>query len=133
MLLLRKDFGTHTLGKLIYPDDSYTYCLERPWLDNKPFYSCVPVGTYLVDRDKTGKHQWYKIREGQIEGRSFIEIHDKVITVDHLEGCLAPCMDFINGKTYKGTEACEKLLEWFGDCSFWLEIRDYNSETDGEW
>lgn len=132
MLILRRYGEDRTESKMIYPDSSYTFALERPWLNNKPFVSCVPEGKYLVDRDHTGKHRWYKIREGQIKGRSFIEFHP-ASTVDQLEGCIAPCMDIINGRCVSSTEACKKLIEWYGENSFWVEIRKWHPRKDGTW
>jgi hypothetical protein len=131
MLLLRRYKENHTEGKLIYPDDSHTYCLERPWLNNKPSISCIPEGKYLIDRDKHGRFQWYKVREGQIVGRTNIEIHTGN-KVEHSEGCLLPCMELKDGFGSSSRIACEKLLEWFGDDSFWLEIRKYNPFQDGK-
>lgn len=132
MKLLRRYFKDYTIGKLIFPDDSYCYTLERPDLNNKAFVSCVPEGSYLVDRDKTGKHRWYKIREGQIKGRSFIEIHPAT-KVDQLQGCIAPCMSVDKGVGKDSRIACQKLMEWFDDNSFHLTITKYNPFMDGKW
>jgi len=121
MRLVRTYYDDRTEGKLFFPDGTYVYTLERPWLDNKPFVSCIPEGKYIVDRDYTGKHQWYKIREGQVEGRSFIEFHEANV-VSQLEGCVSLCMRLSGGKAYQCTAALNKLLEWFGESSFVLEI-----------
>lgn len=127
MQLLRTYYDTHTEGKLIFPDGSYVFTLERPWLDNKASVSCIPEGTYIVDRDHTGKHQWYKIREGQIEGRTFIELHEASL-VSHLKGCIAPCMSLSNGRAYDCKGALNKLLEWYGEFSFTITIKEDRGE-----
>lgn len=130
MILIRRYKDTHTEGKLIFPDGSYVYTLERPDLNNKPNISCIPEGEYLVDRDKTGRFQWYRFRN--VHGRSHIEIHP-ANKVDQLMGCVAPCMKLVDGVGYNSKAACEKLLEWIGDNSFVLTIRRYNSFKDGKW
>jgi hypothetical protein len=120
MLITRTHFADRTEGILTLPDGQQIATLERPWLNNKPFVSCVPPDSYIVDRDKTGRFQWYKLRE--VTGRSFIEIH-LANKADQLEGCIAPCMYIKNGVGYGSLEACELILKWFGDNSFVLEIR----------
>lgn len=37
-------FGT--FGKLIYGDKTFL-TVERPWLGNKPYKSCIPEGVYV--------------------------------------------------------------------------------------
>jgi hypothetical protein len=59
--------------------------LELPWLDNQVGRSCIPEGVYLVKRDTTGKHKWFKIID--VENRTFIEIHESY-KVSHLQGCI---------------------------------------------
>jgi hypothetical protein len=120
MLITRTHFADRTEGILTLPDGQQLAALERPWLDNKPFVSCIPPDSYIVDRDKTGRFKWYKLRE--VIGRSFIEIHP-ANKADQLEGCIAPCMYIKNGVGYGSREACELILKWFGDDSFVLEIR----------
>lgn len=120
MQLIRTYFEDRTEGRLIFPDGSYVFTLELPWKDNLPSVSCIPEGRYIVDRDTTGKHRWFKIREGQIEGRTFIEFHE-ASSVRFLEGCIAPCMELSNGKAYRCTKALNKLLEWHVE-SFVLDI-----------
>lgn len=132
MLLLRRYKDTHTEGKLIYPDDSFTYALERPWLDNKAYVSCIPEGTYIVYRDHHGKHQWYRLKDNMVAPRSAIEIH-AANEVSQLKGCIAPCMELRDGRAYNCTDALYKLKDWFGENSFVLEIRKYNPFKDGKW
>lgn len=132
MILLRRYYEDRTEGKWIFPDDSYTYNLELPDLDNEPFVSCIPEGVYKVCADKTGRHQWFRYQD--VPNRSAIEIHE-AHTVDHLEGCQAPCMELKNGKAYRSKEALLKFKEWFpeDDVCFIVSIREWNEDTDGEW
>jgi hypothetical protein len=42
-------FGDRTLGRLKI-DDLELWTIERPWLNNVPFESCIPEGQYKVKR-----------------------------------------------------------------------------------
>lgn len=133
MKLLRRYKSGYTEGKLIFPDDSNIYCLEREYINNEPYISCIPEGKYLVDRDKQGRFKLYKIREGQIKGRTNIEIHAGNIPEQHSQGCILPCLSIKDGIGYSSKAACDELLKWFGETSFWLEVRKYNPFKDGKW
>ena len=61
------------------------YTIELPWNDNKVGESCIPEDEYLVQRDKFGKHTWFRIPN--VEGRSFIEIHEGS-KPSHSLGCI---------------------------------------------
>lgn len=39
-----------TFGRLLLPDVQTLYTVERPWLDNAPYQSCVPEGDYALTR-----------------------------------------------------------------------------------
>lgn len=62
-----------TIGKVELSNCNIIDILELPWNDNKVGESCIPEGEYLVQRDKHGKHTWFKLVE--VKGRSFIEWH----------------------------------------------------------
>lgn len=110
MITLKREYDENrTTGILTLPDGTELITLERPWLNNEPFVSCIPEGQYVVCRNQTGKHQWYGLLD--VEGRSFIEIHTAT-RVDHLEGCIGLQSD----------ADCDLLLEWFGDSDWVLEI-----------
>lgn len=124
--LTRKYYDGYTLGELALPDGEYLQTLELPWLDNAIGLSCIPEGQYVVDRDEHGRHQWYRLRDSQVAPRSAIEIHP-ANRLEHLQGCIAPCIDitFIDGQPFasRSIEACKKILRWYGDDSFILEIK----------
>ncbi|QHZ59758.1 hypothetical protein HWD03_gp035 [Alteromonas phage vB_AmeM_PT11-V22] len=132
MELLRRYYDDRTEGKWIFPDDSYCFNLERPWLNNKVNESCIPEGTYIVCEDSTGKHQWFKFKD--VPNRTFIEMHP-ASKVSELLGCLAPCMELRNGYAYRNKEALMKFKEWFpnkGEC-FVVTIRKWHPRRDGKW
>jgi hypothetical protein len=74
-----------TIGEIELSDCSKITTIELPWNDNKIGESCIPEGEYLVKRDKYGKHTWFKIVD--VEGRSFIEIHEGY-KPSHSQGCI---------------------------------------------
>lgn len=129
--LLRTYHKRLTTGRLIMPDGSELRALERPWLDNKSNISCIPEGQYIVDRDYHGKWKYYRIRDEQVSPRFAIELHPATF-VSHLAGCIAPCMSLQNEVPVEGKEvvamdggiAMEKLLDWFGDDSWAIDIRE---------
>ena len=119
LTLKRTYYPDRTEGIITMPDGQELRTLERPWLGNVTFISCIPEDTYIVERDKFGRHRWYKIVH--VDKRSFIEIHPATI-VTELEGCIALGLDLIDGKLIDSVKACEVLLNWFGDDSFVLRI-----------
>ena len=100
-----------TTGILTLPDGSELVTLERPWLNNRSFVSCIPERKYKVRRNQTGKHQWYGLLD--VPERSFIEIHTAT-RVNHLEGCIG----------LRSDADCDLLLKWFGDNDWILEIKE---------
>ena len=112
MLTLKRTYeGEKTTGVLALPDGTELITLERPWLNNEPFVSCIPEGQYIVRRNTSGRHQWYELLD--VPERSFIEIH-AATRVNHLEGCIGLQSD----------EHCDLLLEWFGDSDWMLEVTE---------
>jgi len=43
-------FGVMTFGHLILQT------VEQPWLNNEPFHSCIPAGTYTLEPHNSPKH-----------------------------------------------------------------------------
>lgn len=46
-----------TFGRLSGRNGLELYTVERQWLDNKPFVSCVPIGDYTLERHSTDRHR----------------------------------------------------------------------------
>ena len=127
MLVLKsinKEF--YTAGVIAFPDGTEIKTLELPWLNNQNSISCIPEGTYIVDRDTTGSQQWYRFRNKEVAPRSNIEVHPANY-LTQLQGCIAPCMsinedDPSEPVALESWKACELLLKWFGNNSFALKI-----------
>lgn len=71
-----------------YNDDGSVLCytIELPWADNHPQVSCIPIGTYNVQKYISPKHGhvWQLM---DVPNRSNIEIHG-ANTIDDLLGCI---------------------------------------------
>ena len=124
-ILLRRKYShpsMGTIGRLEVFDDLQSIqfscsTLENPWRDNKPVVSCIPAGTYKLDKDRAGRfYDAYKerwgydyvpmIRDGEVPGRSQILFHAGN-EVSHTSGCIllgervealvgdgTPCLDW---------------------------------------
>jgi len=84
--LHRKIYATTaTLGRVYSPEgDLLCSSLENPWLANINNYSCIPEGVYVVERDRTGRHQYYRLNYSE---RPNTEIHVGNFEKD-TQGCI---------------------------------------------
>lgn len=103
--------------------------LEQPWRDNEPDRSCIPEGTYLVKRDKTGRHQWFAVQN--VPNRTFIEWH-VANYVSQLEGCTSFGMSRAsdNESVNRSQDALEYLLSYLGDEDFFVTYRSFSPASD---
>lgn len=97
-----------TKGTIELSDCSLINSIELPWNNNKVGISCIPKGKYYVERDKTGKHQWFRVKD--VPGRTFIEIHEGH-KPSHSQGCIL--FDIID---------LQDLMIDSGGEDFWLNI-----------
>jgi hypothetical protein len=102
LVLSRKYTDKETQGTMIvFDDDQEVYrckCLELPWINNQHNISCIPEGSYQVEKYSDELHRdcfWIK----NVLGRDGILIHignyATGIKID-TEGCLLPGIDFID-------------------------------------
>ena len=75
-----------TFGRLRYRGFS-CYTVEKPWENNAPYISCIPVGIYPIElgRYNRGKYDCYEL--GRVPNRTLIKIHVANIAAD-LMGCI---------------------------------------------
>lgn len=106
--LKRTYHADRTDGLLVCPSGLLLSPLERPWKDNEINVSSIPEGTYVVHRDRVGRHTWFRLEA--VEGRTAIEIHEGY-KVEHSAGCIL--LDLL--------ELQDLLLETNGE-SFLLKI-----------
>lgn len=56
IIRLNKSTDISTVGELYIDDEFFGYTMEQPWVDNKPFKSCIPTGIYNLEKFKSKKH-----------------------------------------------------------------------------
>lgn len=83
---------TATIGRLSWSGGPTLYTIERPWLANKKFVSCIPTGIYELEWDSTGRIK-YVPRLRDVPGRSQINIHT-ANWANQLHGCIAPGLSY---------------------------------------
>jgi hypothetical protein len=103
-----------TLGRLMVGDKTF-YTVERPWLDNKPYESCIPAGLYPMSRHdspKFGPDVW---EIDEVPDRSYILIHAGN-KAGHVQGCIAPGLSLRQnldgvGASRAAVESINKITE----------------------
>ena len=100
-----------TFGHLILPTGAHLYTIERPWLDNEAFVSCIPEGTYPLEWDATGRIQDVP-RLMDTQPRTQINIHVANYARE-LHGCIAPGLGYDLGKRMvtDSTKAMALIME----------------------
>ena len=75
MILIRTaDSEYGMFGVLIYKGIPFSLTLENPWINNKPFESCIPIGSYECKRYQSQRFgNTFKIMN--VSGRSGILLH----------------------------------------------------------
>lgn len=111
-------FDDVTLGSLAVGNTPWFFTVERPWLNNAPFVSCIPAGQYpwkWVDTGTAGNRHGRGIGIEDVDGRTLIRIHIANVA-SQVEGCVGVGMtrhDYRGGVRGVGssTEALEKLMD----------------------
>lgn len=98
MLIIRTEYQKiQTLGKMIITDSNgyplrEAKTLERPWLDNHPFISCIPPGQYQIKRRWSAKLKNH-LKILNVPGRTNILIHAGNLYIQ-TEGCVLAGQSF---------------------------------------
>jgi len=112
-LLKRTYHRSGTNGALWYDGSLVCHTIELPWKDNEVNVSCIPEGSYLLEKRITHERGFHLILKS-IPGRSWILIHPANDAITELEGCIAPVSELTGiGKGIRSREALERLLETF--------------------
>jgi len=89
------DFGVY--GELVI--GAKRFCtVERPWLANKPYVSCIPNGEYSLETRFYNKGGYETIEILNVPNRTNILIHKGNVPTE-VQGCIAIGMEFgyVNG------------------------------------
>ena len=128
LAIIRSYLPSATIGFVDLPNKRLQ-TMELPWLDNKEDESCIPEGTYLVKRDKTGKHQFYAIQN--VPERTNIEIHIANYLKD-INGCTGMGLTRMDDGISVGNsaKALAILKDYLGDEDSLITYRQFNPHTD---
>ena len=118
-MLERQEFSRDwIIGSFYYDGEFICYSLERPWLNNKPFESCVPEGDYELKYHRyKGKLDTFALVGETVshfpsnKQRNLILIHP-ANKVHELQGCIATGMTKLSGegRMVKSLDAHKKLM-----------------------
>lgn len=117
-----------TLGMLKVQgvDHAPIYTLENPWIDNKPYISCIPADSYVCEKFNGTKFKdvWQLMG---VPERSYILIHHGNFERD-TSGCILVGMEagYINEEIAikQSREAMELLKDILGKKAFVLQIKE---------
>lgn len=115
--LYRSYESDRTNGIIELPDGHLIKTLELPNKNNQVNVSCIPEHQYIISRDHTGKHQYFKVND--VPNRTHIEIH-LATKPSHLLGCIG---------IYKKSDI-EKLVKMFGENDWVLDIVEDKANYD---
>ena len=126
--ILTREYRLHcTLGELLVGDLTIQ-TLERPWLNNEPFRSCIPEGTYIcefLECSGSGKYRgvWH-VKD--VMCRTEILFHAGNIVTDSV-GCILVGLTsgYFGGKeaVLSSRKALDKMREHIGKNSFTLIVK----------
>ena len=74
-------------GDLVTPDGEHYATVERPWLGNKPFVSCIPQGRYICEPRRYHGGGYDAIGITSVENRTHILMHIANFPSD-VQGCI---------------------------------------------
>jgi len=114
-----------TYGYITLPSGIVLATVERPWLDNAPSVSCIPIGTYICKPRRYFRGDYDAIEITDVKGRSYILFHVGNY-VHNSKGCILINTDFgwNDGKMcgISSTSAFSKFMEELGNSEFELVI-----------
>lgn len=119
MILERFFFGSDcVIGRLLFGGEQ-VFTLEKPWLNNQTYVSCIPEGEYQLGpwNSERFPNVW-QVRD--VPGRTAILIH-AANWADQIEGCIAPGLsyqirqpseDVRSCAVWNSGAACQKVFEY---------------------
>jgi hypothetical protein len=107
--LVRTYYAKGVNGELYINGVFVCHTIELPWADNRPRRSCIPEGTYVLDKRWSTRHQWH-LHITRVPKRSLVLIHPANNAKEELQGCIAPVTRITGeGKGDLSRKAFEKL------------------------
>lgn len=107
---LLRVYGPHgTNGEIRIGGILVSYAIELPWRDNARSISCIPEGSYLLNKRYSKKFKWH-ILVKDVPERSAILFHPANHAEKELRGCIAPVRQLTGeGLGLESTPAMERL------------------------
>ncbi len=76
LILYRFLYAGHgTFGVFHLPDGKQLFTVERPWVYNTPYISCIPTGRYTCKPRWYNKGDYAAIEVTDVTGRTYILFH----------------------------------------------------------
>lgn len=114
-----------TLGKLTIGDHKFMVA-ERPWRNNQPYVSCVPIGEYICERYQSPKFgDTFQLMH--VPDRTYILFHVGNYPEKDSHGCLLLGEKIMAGKPAVSSSrvAVNRFMKLLKDVqSFSLKIKD---------
>ncbi len=76
-----------TIGMLVAPGGFKCFTIERPWVNNAPYVSCIPEGLYLLKYGRYNRGDYDAYEFNKVRDRTLIKIHVANRAIDVL-GCI---------------------------------------------
>ena len=129
---LDRDYSPEgTAGTLSYNGLKF-YTVERPWIDNTPYTSCIPEGIYVVRKYSSENHpDVWEVQD--VDGRTYILLHVGNKPGD-VVGCIAVGLKRGNRSPLwveRSRNALDQMREVFPD-EFVLVIRPFSTQNHME-
>jgi len=106
---------TYTTGRFWFMGE-VVYILELPWLDNQKEISCIPKGSYIVEKTYSPKYKKKMWEVLNVPNRSGIRIHTANYT-SQIQGCLVPglSLEDIDGDGIMDIKSSRKAMTLMND------------------
>jgi hypothetical protein len=110
LVLYRTYFPNGTNGEIYYEGERICYTIELPWRHNTVNISCIPEGTFILQKRYSPKHSWHLHLE--VPGRTLILVHPANDALRELKGCIAPVSVLTDeGKGLESKKAFKALMD----------------------
>ena len=93
--LLRTYYPMGTNGKILLQGRWISYCIELPWKNNHTQVSCIPQGSYELEKRWSPEFLRH-LQVMHVKDRDCILIHPANDALHELKGCIAP-VSFLTG------------------------------------
>lgn len=138
MILERTSYDENRVRGVLIAGPNRFQTVEPPWLDNEPFFSCVPEGAYMLEPHSTDKYPDTWALVGKEVGhwpadgkkRSVCVFHAGNSSLDTM-GCILPGLEGDSDRVYQSRAAMTGLrryLKSLGGDELSLEIVNKQEE-----